>query len=303
MNASISKAPDHPSLRVERLLGKKPKRVKKPTDIIAMRPPVEFVVHNHCINTLERAAKERLLYVSDGKGGFVEPPKPASQTFFNSYCRKFSEEFSKHVTYTAPLTKTEFLGAYDGRRRTLYEKAFESLKNRPLSIVDSFVSFFLKTEKVNRTAKPDPAPRGISPRTPRYHVSLGPYIKKIEHIVYKIIAVMFGAPTVFKGLNASARGKQLLAHWNHFDDPVAIGLDASRFDQHVSLECLVWEHSIYKLFFRKDKYLERLLKWQLHNTGYGYEVDGKLKFELNQGVVTSANLKVSGQLTSMAILI
>ena len=32
-------------------------------------------------------------------------------------------------------------------------------------------------------------------------------------------------------------------------------------------------------------------------------IDGKLKFELNQGVVTSANLKVSGQLTSMAILI
>jgi hypothetical protein len=32
-------------------------------------------------------------------------------------------------------------------------------------------------------------------------------------------------------------------------------------------------------------------------------IDGKLKFELNQGVVTSANLKVSGQLTSMAIMI
>jgi len=32
-------------------------------------------------------------------------------------------------------------------------------------------------------------------------------------------------------------------------------------------------------------------------------VDGKLKFELNQGVVTSSNLKVSSQLSSMAILI
>ena len=32
-------------------------------------------------------------------------------------------------------------------------------------------------------------------------------------------------------------------------------------------------------------------------------VGGKLKFELNQEVVTSANLKVSGQLTSMAIMI
>lgn len=32
-------------------------------------------------------------------------------------------------------------------------------------------------------------------------------------------------------------------------------------------------------------------------------VDGKLKFELNQGVVAGANLKVSSQLSSMAILI
>lgn len=32
-------------------------------------------------------------------------------------------------------------------------------------------------------------------------------------------------------------------------------------------------------------------------------IDGKLKFELNQGVVTGANLKVSSQLSSMAILI
>ncbi|HEX5168422.1 MAG TPA: YfiR family protein, partial [Cyclobacteriaceae bacterium] len=32
-------------------------------------------------------------------------------------------------------------------------------------------------------------------------------------------------------------------------------------------------------------------------------VDGKLKFELNQGVVADSNLRVSGQLSSMAILI
>jgi hypothetical protein len=32
-------------------------------------------------------------------------------------------------------------------------------------------------------------------------------------------------------------------------------------------------------------------------------IDGKLKFELNQGTVSSANLKVSGQLSSMAIMI
>jgi len=32
-------------------------------------------------------------------------------------------------------------------------------------------------------------------------------------------------------------------------------------------------------------------------------IDGKLKFEMNQAVITAANLKVSGQLTSMAIML
>ena len=32
-------------------------------------------------------------------------------------------------------------------------------------------------------------------------------------------------------------------------------------------------------------------------------IDGKLKFELNQATVTGSNLKVSTQLSSMAILI
>ncbi|MCE2732757.1 MAG: YfiR family protein [Cyclobacteriaceae bacterium] len=32
-------------------------------------------------------------------------------------------------------------------------------------------------------------------------------------------------------------------------------------------------------------------------------IDGKLKFEMNQGTLTNSNLKVSGQLVSMAILI
>jgi len=32
-------------------------------------------------------------------------------------------------------------------------------------------------------------------------------------------------------------------------------------------------------------------------------VDGKLKFEMNQGTLTGSNLKVSSQLSSMAILI
>jgi hypothetical protein len=75
---------------------------------------------------------------------------------------------------------------------------------------------------------------------------VGPYVKRIEKQVYKIIAKVFDAVTVFKGLNAAKSATALRAHWDHFDDPVAIPLDASRFDQHVSEAALKYDHPFYR---------------------------------------------------------
>jgi hypothetical protein len=258
-------------------------KTKIPTDITSLRPNIKYGVFNSDINALERAVKERLLYVKNGVGEFVTPHRPSSQSHFDLCSEPFKTEFVKYVQHAAPLTKEQFLGAYGGRRRTVYNSAMISLQSFPLLRKDSYIDFFVKTEKVNFTAKEDPVCRGISPRTPRYHVSLGPYIKRIEHEVYNIIAAIFGSVTVFKGLNAAARGKQMLEHWDHFDDPVAIGLDASRFDQHVSYEALTWEHNIYKQFFIGDKWFARLLSWQLNNVGFGRVPNGDLKFKLKGG--------------------
>jgi hypothetical protein len=85
-----------------------------------------------------------------------------------------------------------------------------------------------------------------------------------------------------KGKNMIQRGTVLLSHWQYFDEPVAIGLDASRFDQHVSETALRWEHEIYKMFFLSKRF-RRLLKWQIRNRGRGYAHDGKLKFKLQGG--------------------
>jgi len=85
---------------------------------------------------------------------------------------------------------------------------------------------------------------------------------------------------VFKGMNAAESGERMFALWSSFKNPVAIGLDASRFDQHVSKQALEWEHSIYPLCFAKPyrKRLEKLLSWQVTNTCRGYTEDGKLKY-------------------------
>jgi hypothetical protein len=279
----VSQAPDHTSLRVNRFPGVQKVKTKIPTDIPCLRPQIKYAVFNSDINALERAVKERLLYVKSSNGEFVTPHRPISQSHFDLCSKPFKDEFIKLAQYVSPLTEKQFLGAYGGRRRAVYESALISLQSQPLVRKDSYINFFVKTEKVNFTAKEDPVCRGISPRNPRYHVSLGPYIKRIEHKVYDIIAAIFGSVTVFKGLNAETRGKQMLAHWDHFDDPVAIGLDASRFDQHVSYEALTWEHSIYHLFYCKDSWFARLLSWQLNNVGFGRVPDGDLKFKLKGG--------------------
>lgn len=258
---------------------KKRAKQRKSYHLTGLAPNVNFNVYRTSLTSIVRTIKERVFYVSDGKGGFVTPPKP-DEKHVQAYCAKFTDAFNKRVQTVSPLTNAQFVGAYVGRRRTVYEKAIESLHGNPLVKKDSILKYFLKVEKTNFTAKSDPVPRGISPRDPRYHVSLGPFIKRIEHEVYNIVADIFGATTIAKGLNAQQRGNLLLEHWRHFTDPVAVGLDASRFDQHVSQAMLKKEHSFYMKFFPNNKRLKRLLNWQLENHGKARFTDGVAKFKV-----------------------
>jgi hypothetical protein len=59
-----------------------------------------------------------------------------------------------------------------------------------------------------------------------------------------------------------------------------VGLDATKFDMHVSSSMLVWEHSIYLQVFRNCPELRKLLSWQMHNKGGGYCDDGKLSYSV-----------------------
>jgi len=170
---------------------------------------------------------------------------------------------------------------YEGRRRTIYQKAVESLLGAEVTRQDAELRAFVKAEKIDFTKKVDPAPRVIQPRTPRYNVEVGVYLKPIEHRVYKAIASIFNdSVTVVKGLNAGEVGKLCAQKWMKFKKPVAIGLDASRFDQHVSDIALEWEHSIYLAMYNHDPKLKKLLRWQVDNIGRGFCDDGKLKYNV-----------------------
>lgn len=261
-------------------------RIRKTYCFTATSCEADYAVYNSSLTAVVRGIKERVFYVKK-PDGFAPPFKPRPEDF-----RKIVEGvtafFVDHVKSAQPMSRDQFVNYYRGRRQTMYRNAAVSLTQKPLSVTDFIIRLFIKAEKYNHTLKPDPAARVIQPRGPRATVEVGRYVRPIEKKIYKLINHLFAhtlsnpdIPTVCKGLNAEERGAALAAHWKEFNRPVAVGIDASRFDQHVSPAALEWEHSIYRLYYPKDKYFAWMLRNQIHNRGTARVPDGKVKYQVH----------------------
>jgi hypothetical protein len=187
-------------------------------------------------------------------------------------------DFGRQLTNgwrATPVGPDELLDMYRGRKRTIYEQAYQSLCDKPVTEADALIKVFVKCEKV----KKEGAPRCIQPRDPRYNFEVGRYIKPIEHRLYRRIAKIYGdGPTVMKGYTVDGVARVIKGKWDSFADPVAVGLDATKFDMHVCEDMLKWEHSIYDAVYHDPK-LRWLLSMQRRNRGVGYAPDGKLRYK------------------------
>lgn len=271
-----------------------------------MAPDIDIVPFDHNIDTLERAVKERVFFVKNKEGEFVPPPRPDTEVFLNRM-EPVRDLLKPHLPSTAPWTYRQFVDSYKGRKKDAYEKALVRLRTGHSSKQDDAkVEVFIKYEKTDRTSKQDPVPRVISPRNPKFNLRVGRYLKKIEEPVFKALGKLFGHKTVMKGLDMECTAKKLKEKWDMFNDPVAIGLDASRFDQHVSKTALKFEHSIYPLCFPtkvwKNK-LNNLLQCQLVNHCVGYAPDGMLNYTV-EGTRMSGDMNTSlGNCVLMCMMI
>jgi len=218
-------------------------------------------------------------FVASLDPAFCPAPEPVRGIF--KRLNKYKKEIVKRVGRKSPITDEMFLSYYDGPQLTTYSKAVISLSERPVAVQDSYLKTFIKAEKLNLTLKPDPCPRVIQPRHPRYNVELGKYLKHIEHPIYKAIDRIWGGKTIFKGMNVEAMGAEIHKKMCKYSNPCAIGFDASRFDQHVSVEALRFEHSIYKSIHGYPELLSLLLKWQIHNQGTAHTNDGFFKYSVD----------------------
>ena len=199
----------------------------------------------------------------------------------------FSERIksvSKQSDRCSPMTVRQFVDSYGGQKRKVYEAAANSLKDRPFNKRDAEVKVFTKDEYL----KPGGAPRAIQPRSPRFNVQLGSYLKPIEHKVFEAIDTVFDGSgehrTVAKGMNMIKRGQVISKMWNSFADPVAIGLDASRFDQHIHELLLEFEHKHYEYFVEETgdglPPLKYLLALTRNNKGSYKQRDGRIKYSV-----------------------
>jgi len=223
-----------------------------------------------------RGITERVLYVLDG--GNLRPPRKPDEIGFERLAA-IRSQLLMHLSPTTVVPRAGYAGLYHGRKQVIYQRAYESLLSRGITRKDSYVSTFVKAEKVNFSAKGDPAPRVIQPRSPRYNLEVGRYLKLFESELVHGFARMKGYNVILKGLNADGVASQLRRNWEHYTRPVAIGLDASRFDQHVSRAALEFEHSVYNSVFHSRE-LRKLLSWQLSNKGFGRVGDTCIKYDV-----------------------
>lgn len=171
---------------------------------------------------------------------------------------------------------------HSGRKGHRYAAAARAFETFGPSKSDAFVKMFVKAERLDPGSKVDPDPRAIQFRGAKYCVELSTYLRPIEEMLYQCREASDGVPrtrNVAKGLNSVERAELLAQKMLAFDNPVVCGLDASRFDKHVSVELLKMEHKVYRACNSHPRFMQ-LLTMQLNNKcfssiGVVYKVLGR----------------------------
>ena len=233
------------------------------------RVDCKYIVHNNSMINILRALVERVYNVevvmADGSKGLQAPPMTNRRTFFGNMSA-FRDQLLTNIAPVSRMSHSEFVETSPAHKRNVYKWAHADYLKRGMSPRAAWVTSFVKAEKVAvKTDKPDPAPRIIQPRGVVFNLVFGSFIRPAEKQIYRAIDRVYGRPTVVCGQNAEQTASMLHDAWTEITDPIAISLDLSRMDQHVSVPALNWEHSIYRRIFKHDTCYDTL-EWCLQRT-------------------------------------
>jgi hypothetical protein len=287
---SVSTTLSHESVQLHLRAGKT--RWEKWYDEIGgMGSQFEYIAFNSDLKTAECALLERV-YFHEVNGKFEPPFKPTVRAV-SELLQPFASKFDRLVTQFRPIALEEFPNVYIGRRKVIYERACKRVAVSGFQPKYAFLNSFVKYEKLQVVAGKRSVPRLIQPRKPEFNVCVGRFLRPIEHEVFTLVGRVFGdaggreayGPVIMKGFNSFQRAQHMYDAWSRISNPVAIGLDATRFDQHVNPAVLQWEHRRYQLFYGGSdrKELSTLLKAQIHNRGYIRTSEGEIKYSVEGG--------------------
>lgn len=267
----------------------KPRKQRFATTVASLSAGARVGFHNSSYRNVVRALEERVFRVKNSEGQFVKTPQPVKHALAMS---AFKELYLSKVKNVKRHSYEEVLGCYKAGKKALYRRAAESLMITPICAHDAKVTAFVKVEKFDRSLKEDPCPRLIQPRSKRYNMELGTYLRLNEKYLTQCIDAVFGEKTVLSGLDSFDVGRFIYRKWKKYKEPCAIGIDASRFDQHTSVAALKFEHSVWNAIF-KCKNLKRLLGYQLYNKGIAFTDDGKAVRYKTNGCRMSGDINTS----------
>lgn len=250
-------------------------------------------VHNNTAHAVLRALIERSV-LCEYETGFSVPIRPEEGFYHLTEMQSFACTI---VRIVGPCRRRSFgavVAMYSGAKQRAYEKARVELETTGFTAEHALLRAFTKYEKQDITK----APRIINPRSVPYNLMLATFLKRAEKLIYKAINEAYGGltdATVIKGLDARASARVLLSKWQRFKRPVGVGLDAKKFDLHVSVAALKYEHSVYLGLFpgqADNSILRMLLLLQLRNQGVAYTPDGRVKFAMD-GTRCSGDINTS----------
>lgn len=268
-----------------------PTKVRRYHVMNQITPVSGLGVYNNTVSTVMRALMERYFMVKT-PSGFRRPLKPGKGAFKTKLLNQFKRIVVESTKASATrLSDAEVVALYSGAKRKLYQNAMISLARQRVHSKDAWLRPFPKFEKQDLTK----APRIINPRNPRYNLELARFLKHMEKAIYKSINKAWGRHTdhtVIKGLNCFDAAKVIRKKWQRFKRPVAVGLDATKWDAHVSLLALIYEHEFYLELYDNHPKLKQLLEWQLNNIGIAYCDDGTVEFVM-QGTRASGDINTS----------
>lgn len=252
--------------------------------VVQSAVPVAF--DNCVVNVAEAVEKRVLRYWDKTKQALQDVLKPIPGAFSEIEplrSRMVWLLFNDGLDPPRKLSGREFVDGCRPHLRRRYEAAWQKYLSRGITAADARVRVFAKWEKLEEGA----VPRVVSPRSPVYNLCLGRYLRPLEHRVYAACSALAGevvdasAPVIAKGLTQEGKGTALLDKWGRFKRPVAFCLDASKFDQHVSIEALRLEHKSYNECYHHDRSLRWLLTQQERSKCSGFFKDGTLKYEID----------------------